>query len=294
MLLLLDIAFGQYYPPPPPPADEIVCRGGSFMVYNEGHTPVPPYVTCTSAVLELNTVAKLLNTPAALGCSEKPQRYNTPVPFTGPATESGRRQAAAALNRIATFADESIGNFTVREDAITSDAVGSDCSIMANRLDNAVHRCCAYRPCCDQGGTNFSSCCPPPTPPPTQIPPSYPACKLDGTTWKDRDNATVAYTMTSAASRGGGFSIFGYCREATGELNGYHASMVDFNSYYPAPPEPTCPNPVSMIISGDFAEDCNSLVFENGWTWYKSGTPRPPPSLLPPIAPVTKPATITP
>ena len=58
-------------PPPPPPSQTIVCRGGTFMVY-ESKCPSSSYASCTSAVLKLNTVAELLNSPAALGSGPKP------------------------------------------------------------------------------------------------------------------------------------------------------------------------------------------------------------------------------
>ena len=66
-------SFGPIPPPPtpPPPPEMIVCRGGAFMVY-ESRCPSSAYASCTSAALKLNTVAKLSNTPAALGSGPKP------------------------------------------------------------------------------------------------------------------------------------------------------------------------------------------------------------------------------
>lgn len=78
LLLLLGSGVKSFGPPPPPapappppPSETIVCRGGAFMVY-ESKCPSSAYASCTSAALKLNTVAKLSNTPAALGSGPKP------------------------------------------------------------------------------------------------------------------------------------------------------------------------------------------------------------------------------
>lgn len=105
LLLLLGSGVKSFGPPPPPapappppPSETIVCRGGAFMVY-ESNCPSSAYASCTSAALKLNTVAKLSNTPAALGSGPKPPEETkeamtkdiikaTPTTFAGSTNDS--------------------------------------------------------------------------------------------------------------------------------------------------------------------------------------------------------------